>query len=47
MKPVGNPKTIGELRKMIAQLPDDMPLHHRGSIGDHPEKNRWEPPIRL
>lgn len=36
MVAVGNPKTIGELRALIASLPDEMPLHHRGSMGDHP-----------
>lgn len=36
MKPVGRPTTVGELRALIAKLPDDMPLHHRGDMGDHP-----------
>lgn len=36
MKPVGIPKTVGELRSLIADLPDDMPLHHRGNVGEHP-----------
>jgi len=32
----GCPKTVGELRAFIAELPDDMPLHHRGNMGEHP-----------
>lgn len=36
MKPVGVPKTVGELRSLIEKLPDAMPLHHRGTMGDHP-----------
>ena len=36
MKPVGIPKTVGELRAFIAEMPDDMPLHHRGNVGEHP-----------
>jgi hypothetical protein len=31
-----NPKTVGELRAILAALPDDMPLHHQGSMGEHP-----------
>lgn len=29
-------KTVGELRARIANLPDNMPLHHRGDMGDFP-----------
>jgi hypothetical protein len=36
VKVIGLPKTVGELRTLIAKLPDDMPLHHRGNVGDHP-----------
>ena len=36
MNKVGRPVTVGELRALIANLPDDMPLHQRGNMGDHP-----------
>ena len=36
MKPVGHPHTVGELRKMLETLPDDMALHGSGSMGQHP-----------
>ena len=29
-------QTVGELKAFLASLPDDMPLHHRGDIGDQP-----------
>ncbi len=30
-------KTVGELRDAIAHLPNDMPIHHRGDMGDYPK----------
>lgn len=30
------PQTVGELKAVLAGLPDDMPLHHHGNVGDHP-----------
>lgn len=29
-------KTVGELRAALDKLPDDMPIHHRGNMGDFP-----------
>lgn len=29
-------KTVGELRAALATLPDDMPIHHRGNMGEFP-----------
>lgn len=29
-------ETVGQLRTLLASLPDDLPLHHKGSVGDHP-----------
>jgi hypothetical protein len=34
------PATVGELRALIASLPDDMPLHTRGSVGEFPPTMR-------
>ena len=30
-------KTVGELRALLADLADDMPLHRRGDMGEHPQ----------
>lgn len=34
LKPFGHPETVGELRKLLEGLPDDMPLHQRGNLGE-------------
>lgn len=31
-----NPRTVGELKAILAALPDDMPLHHHGNAGEYP-----------
>lgn len=36
MKLVGVPRTVGELRALLAALPDNMPLHHHGNMGEYP-----------
>lgn len=32
--PIHQAKTVGELRALLADLPDDMPLHERGNCGE-------------
>lgn len=31
-----NVTTVGELKAALADLPDDMPIHRRGDLGDRP-----------
>lgn len=35
-QPFWNPQTVGELKAVLANLPDDMPLHHHGNAGEYP-----------